>query len=73
MEKSDGIELSIAGTFSFSINQQGLNYYNPEELKYAIQDFWNEFEKSRDAMDGGHNVLDIQLGWNEDDLEIEPN
>jgi len=72
MKKSDGIELSITGTFNFSINQHGLNYYNPEELKYAIEDFWNEFEKSRDVMNGGHNVLDIQLEWDNDDLQIEP-
>lgn len=36
--------VTLKGTFTFSINQFGLDFNNKEEKQAAIDDFWSEYE-----------------------------
>ena len=69
LKESDGIYIEITGTFTFSIDQMGLNGYNKEELQDAIDDFWDEFANSRDMIDD--NNIAICYDWDSDNLKVD--
>lgn len=44
MMMTGGTLVTLKGTFTFSINQFGLDFNNKEERQAAIDDFWSEYE-----------------------------
>lgn len=63
------IYVTLTGTFRFEINQNGLDFDNPEDREYAIKDFINEMKSS---MENNHrDCIDITYDYDENDIKLE--
>ncbi len=61
MTVSDGTYVEIKGTFSFAINQSGLDYENERERKDAVNDFWDCWEEFLDSITHLNHIPNFQF------------
>ena len=58
--------IKLKGTFTFEINESGLDYNNEEERQEAIDDFLSELEEWVETSQSGY----VEIKYDEDDMII---